>query len=601
VRLLVADPTRAGTLYAVAGYLLFTSADAGASWRRLAAPGFVTALAVAPSRPATLYAATPDGIYRSADAGRSWRPGGPGLAGLVVSSVAVDPHRPWRVFAGTSGTFAAGEPVGFIFKSTDGGRTWTPAVSGVHVLSLSVAADGRRLWAATSEGTALLVSEDTGESWRIVSEELRGTEASAFAVDPDDERRLYLATSDGEVRKSADGGGTWRSASDGLALRRVSLLAVAPWRSSTLFAASVTDPRIFRSDDHAATWRALPASPWRGVSAMVLSPSSPATLRVATERGVLASEDGGGRWRLSNRGLRASLITALATAPSTRGTVYAATVGGLFASADGGRSWRARGRGPGAPISSLAVDPSAGHTLYAGTSAGVARSDDGGASWSARALTAAHIADLVVHPRRRGVLFAATDAGVFRSEDGGESWQPRSDGLLDPFVWALAIDPQRPSTLYAGTARGLVFSGVWRSTDGGAAWQRASRGMVIEPSVLALAIDPRLPSTLYASVGSTGYAAVLRSRDGGESWHEVLRRDDTLVESLLVDPVTSHVFAGTFRRGVLASADSGGRWRSLAAGSEGLQLPRLAIEGGGRRRLHAASDAGVLSLELPER
>ncbi len=68
-----------------------------------------------------------------------------------------------------------------------------------------------------------------------------------------------------------------------------------------------------------------------------------------------------------------------------------------------------------------------------------------------------------------------------------------SNGPEGHTVFALAIDPATPSTLYAGTFGG----GVFKSTDSGGSWSAVNTGLT-NTSVRALAIDPATPSTLYA-------------------------------------------------------------------------------------------------------
>jgi hypothetical protein len=77
---------------------------------------------------------------------------------------------------------------------------------------------------------------------------------------------------------------------------------------------------------------------------------------------------------------------------------------------------------------------------------------------------------------------------VFKSTDGGATWSSTS---LTRTVWALAIDPQNPNILYAGTER---WGRVFKSTDGGATWS----GTSLTRTVWALAIDPQNPNILYA-------------------------------------------------------------------------------------------------------
>src|SRR5207245_4572812 len=68
-------------------------------------------------------------------------------------------------------------------------------------------------------------------------------------------------------------------------------------------------------------------------------------------------------------------------------------------------------------------------------------------------------------------------------------------------VDALAIDPQTPTTLYAGTP----YGGVVQSTGGGATWSSID---VPSTPVYALAIDPQTPTTLYAGTDSGGVFAI---------------------------------------------------------------------------------------------
>jgi hypothetical protein len=83
--------------------------------------------------------------------------------------------------------------------------------------------------------------------------------------------------------------------------------------------------------------------------------------------------------------------------------------------------------------------------------------------------------------------------GVFKSTNGGTNWSAVNTGLTNTYVYALAIDPATPTTLYAGTWGG----GVFKSTNGGTNWSAVNTGLT-NTYVWALAIDPATPTTLYA-------------------------------------------------------------------------------------------------------
>ncbi|MDP9337564.1 MAG: hypothetical protein M3P45_01710, partial [Acidobacteriota bacterium] len=121
------------------------------------------------------------------------------------------------------------------------------------------------------------------------------------------------------------------------------------------------------------------------------------------------------------------------------------------------------------------------------------------------------------------------------------------DWDLSAPVGVLAVDPQRPDTLYAG---GSV--GVLKSTDGGTSWYAVNSGLPGLPDVYgvrALVIDPQNSTTLYAAIAGK----VFRSTDGAATWSEVTSGLTTLsVTALAIDPSNSTVYAGTYGGGMFA-------------------------------------------------
>ena len=163
-------------------------------------------------------------------------------------------------------------------------------------------------------------------------------------------------------------------------------------------------------------------------------------------------------------------------------------------------------------------------TIYTGTvGQSVWRSRDGGESWDRATqgmFSEADIRALAVSPDNAAVLLAGTEAGLYRTEDGGDTWAAVDSPMNELQIWALAIDPTNPGTVYAGTCPSALF----RTRDGGKSWQQLDVeladeciGVPIVPRVTSIVIDPEDSQTVYAGIEVDGMRI---SRDGGDSWRE---------------------------------------------------------------------------------
>jgi hypothetical protein len=128
-----------------------------------------------------------------------------------------------------------------------------------------------------------------------------------------------------------------------------------------------------------------------------------------------------------------------------------------------------------------------------------------------------YVSALAIDPQRPTTIFAGTkDHGIFKSTDGGGRWQAMNSGLNSPYIFVLAVDPRTPTTIYAGVGPVSMYPAVFKSTNGGENWEAMSNGLTYpNRAVYALAIDPQTPATLYA--GTIG--GVFKSTDAGGSWH----------------------------------------------------------------------------------
>ena len=475
IEFVVADPAHSGTVYAVATGNILRSVGPGAG-----------------NLPNNQAKGTNSGIFKSTDGGRTWNAADSGLPEstssasadglLIYRSLAIDPLNPSILYTGVVGRSAAG-----LFKSTDGGVTWTSANSRLMPQVLAIDPSHSNVVYAGFGGSGVFKSANGGVSWVGSSNGLNAVRVESLVLDPRNSATVYTATSAG-LFKSCDGGRSWTrlelSWNQALPGPIVHALALDPTNSETIYAGSSGEFGIFMSTDGGNGWSASTSGlrSADSVRALIIDPSDPTVVYAGTQySGLMKSTNAGGTWSAvtsleDTEPARGRFIQTLAIDPLTPPTIFAA-IGRpsvIFKSRDRGTTWTPAGKklaGPPLIVNVLVIDGLTPNTIYAGTSRGILKSTDSGETWSAGnsglSSTAITVNALVIDPRDRAVLYAGTETnGVFKSNNGGQSWTPANDGLPSSIV-ALAIDKTDPTTLYAGTSS----AGVFKSTDGCQSWQ----------------------------------------------------------------------------------------------------------------------------------
>ncbi len=259
----------------------------------------------------------------------------------------------------------------------------------------------------------------------------------------------------------------------------------------------------------------------------------------------------------------------------------------------------------GGDIIALAIDPVTPSTLYVATD-GLYKSTDAGATWNpANAGLPSNIA-LAIDPVTPSTLYAGTtNDGVFKSTDAGATWEAANAGLDTEFLVALAIDPVTSSTVYASVCEAFFAtycsacagSAVFKSTDAGATWEAASAGLTYT-YVGLLAVDPNTPSTLYAGSRYPG-PSFYKSTNAGATWEAADAGLPDRVTALVMNPVTSHIlYVGTYGAGVFKSTDAGANWSAINAGLVATHITALANDPVTPSTLYAGTlGDGVFSLQ----
>ncbi|HEX4495085.1 MAG TPA: hypothetical protein VIE43_05385 [Thermoanaerobaculia bacterium] len=353
----------------------------------------------------------------------------------------------------------------------------------------------------------------------------------------------------------------------------VTTVATDPVHPKILYAALAGQPGIYKSADAGASWSPRGASV-PSVRCLAIDSRHTAMLYAGTSTGVFKSQDGGASWSPSRQGLSgaAQTVLTLTPDPTASGVVYAGTAGGVFKTVDGGDHWRpANGKLPiSTGISALVVTPGQPNVLYVAFADGhgLYKSVNGGTTWapSQKGIPASRmLLALAVDPRHASTVYAAGYQGLYKSTNAGASWSLANAGLGGAVVSSLVIDPQNPSTLFAGT----VFRvGAFRSDDAGASWSLIDDGLG-PLQIFALAIDPQ--GTVYAATaGDVQPGGVFQSTDG-QTWHRIVNGlsgvDVTVVaaEATVAGAAGAPpaLWAGTPSLGVFRSPNGGGVWRRM--------------------------------------
>ena len=195
------------------------------------------------------------------------------------------------------------------------------------------------------------------------------------------------------------------------------------------------------------------------------------------------------------------------------------------------------------------------------------------------------------HPTDSNVFyFGACAGGVWKTTDGGTYWENISDGFFrTASVGALAVAESDPNVIYAGTGEACIRNdvshgdGVYRSTDGGTTWEH--KGLDDTRHIARIRIHPRDPDLVYVAAlghafGPNAERGVFRSKDGGETWDQVLTKSDNAgAADLSLDPNNPRVFYASIweaRRtfwdmssggpdsGLYKSTDGGDTWAELS-------------------------------------
>jgi photosystem II stability/assembly factor-like uncharacterized protein len=657
-----ANPSGGGDTFLGNG--IYSSADGGRTWhlRGLPDSGAFGRIVVNPDNPNEVWAAASGwlspissqrGLYHLTNGGKDWKLAlAPANATTGAIDVAVDPANPDIILASlwdrhrNNGAFFYGGTGSGLYRSADGGKTWTrldnsditgPVCSWDETRSgLNVSPDLGRIGIAfapsnpnrvyiQSAGTngpdkGFYVSNDAGRTWTCGAGE-PGAPGAGYEwvfgrlwVDPVNENHVFAA--DVSLRESTDGGATWRDSSGTHADQHA--MAWDPNVPNLVYNGDDGGVYISTKNGTSGTWRHARVEPWNQSYHLSVSQQDPKRMVTGMQDqgsnrtwkpGVEPTDltqwnpyfGGDGHWVQFNPDNElvyyacfqpsppfedcARFVDSAATGPATTKSTF-------FSKPD----WPARTRIT--TDTPMVIDPADPNYVYIGGTS-IARSGDGVVSgpgaWTLISPTDPHSP-------------ASLPGRIAPDEINPDPFYVREYGAITQIAPAKSTGtPTSPATtIYAGTDTGKV----WKTTNATASpasnvtWTQLGAGVLPRQWVTSIVVDPTDANHVYASFSSYKQgdlaANVWETTDGGATWRNISgNMPDAPVWMLTYDQPRNQLYAGT-DFGAFFLKNGKKNWGRLGSGLPDVPVFDLKLSGDGNTIFAATFGRGIYQIPTPQ-
>jgi photosystem II stability/assembly factor-like uncharacterized protein len=564
-----------------------------------------------------------DGMYKSTDAGQTWTHLGL-RDGQQINTILIDPQNPNRVFVAVLGHPYGPNPERGVFRSTDGGATWQkilykdentgaidlvfdPKNSNIVYADLWAARQGpweNGAWNGPQSG--VFKSTDGGDTWTQLTKGLPssadGLARVGLAVAPSDGNRLY-AMVDANPRvaglfRSDDAGASWRRINNEQRIwgrgGDFAMVKVDPKNPDKIYVANTS---TYRSLDAGANFTAIKGAPGGDDYHMVwINPNNPDIILLGLDQGATLSVNGGETWSSWYNQPTAQfyhVITDNRFPYWVYGGQQESGSVGIASRGDAGeitfRDWHPVGV---EEYGYVAPDPLNPNFIYGGKATRYDQTtgqtqDIGpniGRSGKYRFL---RTAPLLFSPIDPHVLYLGAQV-LLKTVNGGASWEAISPDLSRE-TWNVpaSVGIYAPQVSESGRRRGVIYTIapsykdaniIWCGTDdgliqvtrnGGASWTNVTpKDLTAWSKVSVMDASHFDAATAYAAINRFRLddlkPHIYRTHDSGRSWTEIVTGlPDGPVNSVKEDPIRKGLlFAGT-EKGVFVSFNDGDNWQPL--------------------------------------
>lgn len=589
---------------------------------------------------------TGNGMYRSNDAGRTWAHLGL-RDGQQIPRIAIDPTNPERLFVAVLGHPYGPNAERGIYRSVNGGQSFERVLfkdentGGADVVLspndpntvYAVLWEARQgpwenaAWSGANSG--LFKSTDGGATWTQLAGGLPTTADGlgrlGIGISPSNPRRMYVTATAGAksgLYRSDDAGATWtRTTTDPRIFGRgddFAAVTVDPRDPNTLYSMNVV---AWKSTDAGVTWTAFRGAPGGDdYQRLWINPLVPTTMLLVADQGAVITVNNGETWSSwYNQGTAQFYHVTADNAWPYRVCGGQQESGSACVNSRGNdgsityRDWHPVGA---SEYSYVAPDPLNPDIVYGGTVSrfdrrtgqtqnvsptnGRTRGVAGGGPDYFRGVRTMPILFSPINPRK---LYYGTNV-VWSTVNGGTTWKRLSDDLSrDTWTVPTSVGIYANSPGAKPTRRGVVYTiapsyvdsnMVWAGTDdglihvtrnGGATWRN-----VTPPQIGAWWKVSIMDASHFSA--TTAYAAVntlrlddlrphiYRTRDGGATWTEIVSgiATDAPINVVREDPKRRGLLYAGSETQVWFSLDDGDHWHSLRGNMPAISIRDLIIK-----------------------
>jgi photosystem II stability/assembly factor-like uncharacterized protein len=585
-----------------------------------------------------------DGLYKSTDAGKTWRHIGLPDAGQIAH-IAVHPKDDNLVYVAVLGHAFGPNPTRGVFRSKDGGKTWDkilfrsdsagaidfamdPVNPRVLYAAFWQARRGPWYFSSGGVGSGLFKTTDGGDTWTEIT---RNTGLPSgiigkigVTVSPVNHERVWaiVEADSGGVFRSDDGGQTWNRTNEGRNLRQrawyYTHIHADPQNVDAVY---VLNTGFYRSVDGGKTFTPI-RTPHGDNHALWIAPNDAQRMIEGNDGGANVSFNGGATWSRQDNQPTAQFYHVITTTHSPYQVCGAqqdnTTVCIASRTSEAGidrTDWYIVGGCESGYIAARRDDPDvtfAGcyhgmverHDEKTGQERNVAVWPDYGMGHGAadQKYRWQWTFPIVHSPQNPNVLYVAANV-LFKSTDDGATWAPISGDLTRndkskqgssggpitqdnttieyyDVIFALAPSPHDSNTIWAGTDDGLVQV----TRDGGKTWANVTPKDLPEWALISI-IEPSPHDPATAYVAATRYKLddfrpfIYKTTDYGKTWRKITTGipDNHFIRVVREDPVRRGLLYAGGEFGMYVSFDDGAAWQSLRQNLPVVPIHDLAV------------------------